>query len=100
MTQAETAIVSVAASQLGGPDAPAFALCASRAITILGDIAGEGMRMTSLSIDVTSHVLEEQNVEISVRTDKRAKSIVFASAEARAGDKLVFKAQGLFCRAG
>ncbi|MEQ1781311.1 MAG: hypothetical protein ABMA14_08125 [Hyphomonadaceae bacterium] len=69
-------------------------------IALLGEAAGEGMRMASLALDLTTNALGERPVEVTVRIDKRARSIVFASAEARAGDDLVFTAQGLFSRSG
>ena len=52
--------------------------------------------MTSLALDVASHPLGAEGVMLTTRTDKRARSIVFVSAEARSGDRLVFSAQGLF----
>lgn len=90
----------LSADALGGPGAADASLCASRAIALLSDAAGEGMRLASLAIDVTTNTLVERTVSVTVRVDKRARSIVFASAEARAGDDLVFTAQGLFTRAG
>ena len=87
------------ASELGGPSAADPTLCSARVIALLGDSVGEGMRMASLAIDVTTNVLGERPIEIVIRVDKRARSIVFASAEARVGDDLVFTAQGLFSRA-
>ena len=54
--------------------------------------------MASLALDVTGNALHERSVEVMIRIDKRARSIVFVSAEARAGDDLVFTAQGLFSR--
>jgi hypothetical protein len=90
--------IIVEASDLGAPGAPDAALCASQVIRILAEAAGEGMRLASISLDVTSHPLGPDNVNVSVRIDKQARSIVFASCEARAGDKLVFSAQALFSR--
>ena len=87
-------------ADLGGPDAADPTLCSTRVIALLAEVAGEGMRMASLALDVTTNALGERSVEVTVRVDKRARSIVFASAEARAGDDLVFTAQGLFSRAG
>ncbi len=98
MNQADTKIITLLATELGGPAAPSFAQCSAAATALLADAAGAGMRMTSLAIDVTAHALADQSIDVSVRVDKRAKSIVFASAEARAGGQLVFTAQGLFCR--
>ncbi len=86
-------------SQLGGPNAADPTLCSACVIGLLADAAGEGMRMASLALDLTSNGLGERLVEVTVRIDKRARSIVFASAEARVGDDLVFTAQGLFSRA-
>lgn len=87
-------------SELGGPAAADPKLCSAFVIALLGEAAGEGMRMASLALDLTTNALGERPVEVTVRIDKRARSIVFASAEARAGDDLVFTAQGLFSRSG
>lgn len=91
--------VTLSASELGGPAAPDATQCSAKVVALLSAAAGEGMRMSSLALDVTSVPLGEGEVSVSVRVDKRAKSIVFASAEARRGDELVFTAQGLFSRA-
>jgi hypothetical protein len=97
---ADTSIrTTLKSSQLGGPRAADPTLCSACVIGLLADAAGEGMRMASLALDITSNGLGERLVEVTVRIDKRARSIVFASAEARAGDDLVFTAQGLFSRA-
>jgi hypothetical protein len=85
---------------IGGPASADPTRCSERVIALLSEAAGEGMRMASLALDVTTNVLGERSIEVMVRIDKRARSIVFASAEARAGDDLVFTAQGLFSRAG
>lgn len=58
------------------------------------------MRVASLSLDIASHALGSDPVEAAVSVDKRAKSIVFASVEARAEGRLVYSAQGLFSRVG
>jgi hypothetical protein len=100
MADADPTLTRIAASTLGGPGAPDPQKCSSSAMAVLGAAAGEGMRMASLSLDVTSHPLSVDAVEVAVRVDKRARSIVFASAEARSGGKLVYSAQGLFSRAG
>ncbi len=85
---------------LGGRGAPDPARCSAHAIAVLSDAAGADMRMTSLSIDVTTHGMDADVATLAVKIDKRARSIVFASCEARIGDKLVFAAQGLFSRIG
>ena len=90
----------IPAADLGGPGPPDAALCSGAAIAALGEAAGEGFRMTSLSLDVASHAIGAGMIEIAVKVDKRARSIVFASLEARIGAALVFSAQGLFSRAG
>src|SRR5689334_19918174 len=92
------AVSKTPGAALGGPDAPDPALCSAAAILALADAAGEGMRMTSLALDVASHAIGEGMVEIVTRIDKRAKSIVFASVQARIGAAMVFSAQGLFSR--
>lgn len=66
----------------------------------MAEAAGPDMRLASLSLDVTSHELGETSVAITVRVDKRARSIVFASIEARSDGRLVYSAQGLFSRVG
>lgn len=83
-------------ANLGGPGAPTAELCSSVAIAALCDAAGPGFRMTSLALDIASHPLGDAPVDLVTRIDKRARSIVFVSAEARAGARLVFSAQGLF----
>ena len=65
----------------------------------LGEAAGTDMRLASLSLDVTSPELGHRDVCCTLRVDKRARSIVFASIEARSGGRLVYSAQGLFSRA-
>jgi hypothetical protein len=56
------------------------------------------MRLTSTTLDVTSHPLGPDPISVSVQIDKRARSLAFVSCEARAQDRLVFSAQGLFAR--
>jgi hypothetical protein len=92
--------IRIPSAVLGGPAAPDPALCSAKAIALLAEAAGEDMRMASLALDLTSFALGDAEVSVSVRVDKRAKSIVFGSAEARSGDQLVFTAQGLFSRVG
>lgn len=92
--------IRISAALLGGPAAPDATLCSAKVVELLSAAAGEGMRMASLALDVTSFALGEDQVSVTVRIDKRAKSIVFASAEARSGTQLVFSAQGLFSRVG
>lgn len=100
MTENTSHAIRMPAAQLGGPAAPDATLCSAKVVALLSAAAGEGLRMASLALDVTSFALGETEVSISVRVDKRAKSIVFASAEARSGEQLVFTAQGLFSRVG
>lgn len=88
----------VPAASLGGPDPADPTRCSAAAIAALAEAAGPAMRMTSLALDVTSHPLGEGMIDIAAKVDKRAKSIVFVSVEARAGASLVFSAQGLFAR--
>jgi len=88
----------VTGASLGGPGAPEPELCSRAAIAALAEAAGPGMRMTSLALDVASHAIGEGMVEVATTIDKRAKSIVFASVEARLGAAMVFSAQGLFSR--
>jgi len=92
------AVRLIPGAELGGPGAPDPELCSEAAISALAEAAGEGMRMTSLALDVASHAIGEGMVQLAIRTDKRAKSIVFASVEARMGAALVFSAQGLFSK--
>lgn len=86
----------IPAMELGGPGAPDPEQCAAAAIQALGEAAGEGFRMASLALDVASHAIGVGMVELTVSTDKRARAIVFVSAEARIGGAMVFSAQGLF----
>lgn len=92
--------ITIAGSDLGAPMAADPTRCSARAIALLTEMAGEGFRITSLAMDVTANTLGERDVDVMLRLDKRARAIVFASAEGRAGDDLVFTAQGLFSRAG
>jgi len=90
----------VPAADLGGPGSPDPKLCATAAIEALSDAAGEGFRLTSLSLDVASHAIGEGMVAVVTQTNKRTKAIVFTSVDARMGAAMVFSAQGLFGRAG
>ena len=100
MTDASPFKTVVAAKFLGGPGAPDPRECSAHALAVLAEAAGAGMRLTSLTLDVSSHALGDGEVTLTVKVDKRARSIVFASVEARSGDRLVYSAQGLFSRAG
>lgn len=91
-------VSSVSAVELGGPDKAVFERCSETAIAALAAAAGKGFRMTSLSLDVASHPLGEGAVQVTARADKRTGMVVFASVEARSVDRMVFSAQGLFCR--
>ncbi len=97
---AETVTLSISGKTVGGPAAADPAACSGWVIRVLGEAAGPGMRLSSLSLDVTSHALGDDDVDLAVRIDKRARTIVFASCEARAGGRLVFLAQALFSRQG
>jgi hypothetical protein len=88
----------VTGASLGGPGAPEPEECSRMAIAALEEAAGPEMRMTSLALDVASHVIGEGMVELTTTVDKRARSIVFVSVEARMGAAMVFSAQGLFSR--
>ena len=94
-----TDTLKMAAARVGGPGVPDAKLCAEVAIAILIEAAGDGLRLTSLALDVASHAVGDGEVAIALKVDKRTRSIVFVSAEARAGEQLVFSAQGLFSRA-
>jgi hypothetical protein len=98
MAEPVTSTIEIPSADLGGTGAPDAACCSSQAIALLGQAAGADMRLASLSIDVTSHAIGEGPVAVAVKIDKRARSIVFASCEARAGEVLVFSAQALFSR--
>lgn len=87
-------------ADLGGPGAPVAELCSAIAIAALREEAGPGFRMTSLALDIASHPLTDEPVDLVARVDKRARSIVFVSVEARSNERLVFSAQGLFSAAG
>ena len=90
----------IASADLGGPGAPVAELCSALAIAALREEAGPNFRMTSLALDVASHPLTEAPVDLIARVDKRARTIVFVSVEARANERLVFSAQVLFSAAG
>ena len=91
-------VSSLMPADLGGPGKALFERCSDAAIAALVAAAGEGFRMTSLSLDVASHALGDAPVEITARADKRTMTIVFASVEARSEGRMVFSAQGLFCK--
>ncbi len=91
-------IATIAATDLGAPAGPDAARCSGAAIEALARAAGPDMRLTQLQLDLSSRAIDAEHVAISAQIDKRTRSIVFASAEARAGDALVFKAQALFTR--
>lgn len=88
----------VPAADLGGPCSPDPELCAMAAIAALRDAAGEGFRLTSLSLELASRAIGEGMVAVAIQTDKRTKAIVFVSVEARIGAAMVFSAQALFSR--
>jgi len=90
--------ISVSGARLGAPGRPDPARCSLTAIEALSRIAGADMAMTSLQFDVSSHALTDGQVEILARIDKRTRSILFASVEARMGGALIFRAQALFGR--
>lgn len=94
--QTLASLKQIPATDLGGPGAPDPELCAAAAIRALGDTAGETFRLNSLALDVASHAIGVGMVELSAKTDKRARAIVFVSLEARMGGAMVFSAQGLF----
>lgn len=100
MTDAESISLSLSAAQLGGPGAPDGPTCASHAITVLTEAAGADMRLSSLALDLTSQALGDGLIDIAVQVDKRTRSIVFVSIEARSAGRLVYAAQGLFSLAG
>lgn len=93
-------VTRIAPADLGGPGAPLAEPCSVAAIAALRGVAGPGFRMTSLALDVASIPIGDTTVELAARVDKRARSIVFASVEARAAGRMVFSAQGLFSTAG
>ena len=99
MASEDQTVSTLSPDRLGGPGAPDPQKCSEHAMLTLGEAAGADMRLASLSMDVTSHALGVAPVAIIVRVDKRARSIVFASIEARSDGRLVYSAQGLFSRA-
>ena len=100
MADTDPATSTISATGLGGPGAPDAQKCSEHAMNALGQAAGPEMRLASLSLDVTSQELGETPVAVMVSVDKRARSIVFASIEARSEGRLVYSAQGLFSRGG
>jgi hypothetical protein len=89
---------SLLAPGLGAPGSADPARCSAAVIEALSGVAGPGFGMTSLTLDVASAKLGGGEIEVRAQTDKRTRSIVFASAEAWQGGHLVFSAQGLFSR--
>jgi len=96
----EADIIKVQAATLGGPGAVDPVRCSQAAIDALSRAAGSGLRLTSLALEVTAQCLGHDEIAMRTKVDKRTRAIVFASMEARAGDTLVFSAQGLFSPAG
>lgn len=100
MTEASVASVNtVPSSSLGGPGPAEPMRCAATAIAAMGQSSG-GLRMTSLALELASQDIRDGIVELRTTVDKRTRSILFVSVEARVGDQLVFTAQGLFSAAG
>ena len=99
MASEDQSLSTLSPDRLGGPGAPDPQKCSAHALAALGEAAGTDMRLASLSLDVTSQELGHRDVCCTLRVDKRARSIVFASIEARSGGRLVYSAQGLFSRA-
>ncbi|MDP3739771.1 MAG: hypothetical protein Q8R02_20455 [Hyphomonadaceae bacterium] len=56
--------------------------------------------MTSLALELAAQDIRDGVVEIRTTVDKRSRSILFVSVEARISDQLVFTAQGLFSPTG
>ena len=87
-------------ARLGGPGPADPARCAQAAIEALTPVAGQGMRLTSLTLDVAAQALGGRDIAIRTHIDKKTRAILFISAEARSGNALVFSAQGLFSKTG
>ena len=90
----------VSSLNVGGPGLPDPLHCSQAAAEALTMAAGAGLRLSSFSLDLAGHAVGEDDVTIRTRIEKRTRSIVFASVEARAGEAFVFSAQGLFSPAG
>lgn len=88
----------MAGADLGGPGGPDAVRCSKAAIDSLSRIAGPDMRLAQLQLDLSSHAIGKDEVAITAQIDKRTRSIVFASVEARTDDALVFRAQALFSK--
>jgi hypothetical protein len=96
----EANVMTIAAADLGAPGPASPEACAGVAIRLMGQAAGAGFRMTSLALDVASQALTDGRVKVAYQVDKRSRSIVFVSVDARLDGILVFAAQGLFSRQG
>lgn len=99
MASEDQTVSTLSAERLGGPGAPDPQECSAHAMAVLAAAAGTDMRLTSLALDVTSYELGHGDVSCTLRVHKRARSILFASVEARSDGRLVYSAQGLFSRA-
>ena len=93
---AVVSVNSIPSGVLGGPGPAEAARCSAAAIAALRGAAGPDLQLTSLAMELASQHIGEGVVDVLTRTDKRARSIVFASVEARIGAQVVFTAQGLF----
>jgi hypothetical protein len=100
MARADPIHSSLSPAQLGGPGALDAPTCAAHAMTMMAEAAGADMRLSSLSLDVTSHALGDGPIDVTVQVDRRTRSIDAKTIEARSGGRLVYSAQALFSRAG
>lgn len=71
------------------------ARCAAAAVRALGGAAGAGFALASLTLEMGPGNASGA-VEVRLRVDKRTRAVVFATAEAWAGDAMIFTARGLF----
>jgi hypothetical protein len=92
--------IALPAAALGGPGPADPARCAQAVIEVLTPVAGPGMRLSSLTLDVAAQPLGAGAITIRTHVDKKTRAILFISLEARAEDALVFSAQGLFSKTG
>ncbi len=92
-------VKTVAAAKLGGLGRGDPTLCSGVAIAALGEVVGAEFALGSLTIELGPAMMDGGEAELRVRIDKRTRSVAFATAEAWAGDQMVFAARGLFAKA-
>jgi hypothetical protein len=97
MQQATATSAILTAAELGGAGRPDPNLCATTALRLLTEAAGQGYVLSSFSFDIApTAIAADAKFEASISIDKRTRSIAFLSLKALAGPALVFSARAVF----